>query len=750
MSCANAPTVGIYLSKHESFFPAKQKRQNQRYTNLDRLLPETSSLSSFRLDIAPFAFSSSTVRFSGPTAGIRPVNITPTEQTNNYNNNSNETNPLVHRLNAEAIIGIETSLVSVGLNTERDHLNLLTTVQFEENFDMNQRLFVPRNLNQRTRLITELSHEEDILLNNVSSEQSDSQALVVEHHYGHRIARALGFQHLDSVFRYQSFSGNGTNDLLLLRNAQNIISGDVRLHSSLFKRIAHYGPAARLLHSSAFQHHITNDLFNVFWGVHDDEFYDCFEGGFANSTLLTTARQGLDGTTHEVSYLGEYDNSDEEVDGFREVPNIGQNLIGLPLPLNSRMSHQERNSPTNVAGAEASLYNTINTAAEAVRLSVRPTTSGANDEFFGNNRVQRGGIYNHIPYRILDAPGLKNDFYSNLVSWSPVTGQVAVGLMCEVYAWAEDAGAKLLRIPSEHGEVACVSFAPSYTAADYQDSIVPESFKFSHHDTVTFEKKTKSQPLPPENLLAVGYKDGTLVLYDLDSDMILGYHSQSSGSVGFICWTPAIEVKNNSPKLDLSIKTEQKKPEKKMNQGCRGNRHFSRSDVNSSEVFLNAGRESPANFPNSSASSSSYVTATSGVFVSETSATTVTDSTSAPTSNPIAPFGRHMSTDSNSQLRRDEMVVDIGYGQYDGEPDRLNDCVLGPKHKQYLLIGDEKGAVTRLCLNWRGADPIDGLYKHGLAETEKSGFLKGHTQQICGNFKKNQNLSNLFHLFKIL
>lgn len=110
------------------------------------------------------------------------------------------------------------------------------------------------------------------------------------------------------------------------------------------------------------------------------------------------------------------------------------------------------------------------------------------------------------------------------------------------------------------------------------------------------------------------------------------------------------------------------------------------------------------------------------MFISEASATTVTDSTSASTSNPIATFGRHISIDSNSQLRRDEIVVNSGYEQYDGEPDRLNDCVLGPKHKQYLLIGDEKGAVTRLCLTWHGVDPTDGLYKHGLAETEKSGF----------------------------
>ncbi|RLV89327.1 Meiosis-specific APC/C activator protein AMA1 [Spathaspora sp. JA1] len=39
---------------------------------------------------------------------------------------------------------------------------------------------------------------------------------------------------------------------------------------------------------------------------------------------------------------------------------------------------------------------------------------------------------------ILQAPGLRNDYYSNLVSWSPKTNKVAVGLGSKVYLWGVD------------------------------------------------------------------------------------------------------------------------------------------------------------------------------------------------------------------------------------------------------------------------------------------------------------------------
>lgn len=69
-----------------------------------------------------------------------------------------------------------------------------------------------------------------------------------------------------------------------------------------------------------------------------------------------------------------------------------------------------------------------------------------------------------IPYRVLDAPALRNDFYSNLVDWSRTTNNVVVGLNCSVYLWSDSIGAisilhhKFLQKLSDL--VTCVSFAP--------------------------------------------------------------------------------------------------------------------------------------------------------------------------------------------------------------------------------------------------------------------------------------------------
>ncbi|KAK9471223.1 WD40-repeat-containing domain protein [Dipodascopsis tothii] len=63
------------------------------------------------------------------------------------------------------------------------------------------------------------------------------------------------------------------------------------------------------------------------------------------------------------------------------------------------------------------------------------------------------------PFRVLDAPGLRDDFYTNLLSWSPTTNDLAVGLGPEVYIWQEATGAVLLPEWST-SPVACVSFSP--------------------------------------------------------------------------------------------------------------------------------------------------------------------------------------------------------------------------------------------------------------------------------------------------
>lgn len=44
-----------------------------------------------------------------------------------------------------------------------------------------------------------------------------------------------------------------------------------------------------------------------------------------------------------------------------------------------------------------------------------------------------------IPYKVLDAPALQDDFYLNLVDWSPLNN-LSVGLASCIYIWSAGSG----------------------------------------------------------------------------------------------------------------------------------------------------------------------------------------------------------------------------------------------------------------------------------------------------------------------
>ncbi|CAH2350848.1 meiosis-specific APC/C activator protein Ama1p [[Candida] railenensis] len=69
-------------------------------------------------------------------------------------------------------------------------------------------------------------------------------------------------------------------------------------------------------------------------------------------------------------------------------------------------------------------------------------------------------VPNYIPYRVLDAPGLRNDFYSNLISWSSKTNNIAVGLDRQVYLWNNQDGVSLVKMDNR-GIITCISFSKS-------------------------------------------------------------------------------------------------------------------------------------------------------------------------------------------------------------------------------------------------------------------------------------------------
>ncbi|CCE61579.1 hypothetical protein TPHA_0A05040 [Tetrapisispora phaffii CBS 4417] len=73
-------------------------------------------------------------------------------------------------------------------------------------------------------------------------------------------------------------------------------------------------------------------------------------------------------------------------------------------------------------------------------------------------------IKSHVPYRVLDAPNLRNDFYSNLICWSKITNNVIVGLGSNVYIWSDVQGAVQVMehdyLGKHNDYVTCVSFCP--------------------------------------------------------------------------------------------------------------------------------------------------------------------------------------------------------------------------------------------------------------------------------------------------
>jgi WD40 repeat protein len=101
-----------------------------------------------------------------------------------------------------------------------------------------------------------------------------------------------------------------------------------------------------------------------------------------------------------------------------------------------------------------------------------------------------------VPSRILDAPGLEDDYYLNLLSWS-TEGLLAVGLGCKVHVW-----------DARTGKARCVAL---------------------------LRDKITSVAWSPDGLLAIGSRTGNVELLDVTSGKrtILSCHS---ARVGVLAW----------------------------------------------------------------------------------------------------------------------------------------------------------------------------------------------------------------------
>lgn len=102
--------------------------------------------------------------------------------------------------------------------------------------------------------------------------------------------------------------------------------------------------------------------------------------------------------------------------------------------------------------------------------------------------VKRPKPLSNIPFRILDAPGLRNDFYSNLVSWSRFSTHLIVGLGRDVHVWLPTDGARLANVTPAMADVTFVEFAyNSVVAIGHSDGLVTFYDVLQNQELETYE-----------------------------------------------------------------------------------------------------------------------------------------------------------------------------------------------------------------------------------------------------------------------
>ncbi|KAK0984094.1 hypothetical protein LTS01_010843, partial [Friedmanniomyces endolithicus] len=114
-----------------------------------------------------------------------------------------------------------------------------------------------------------------------------------------------------------------------------------------------------------------------------------------------------------------------------------------------------------------------------------------------------------IPFRVLDAPALRDDYYCSLLAYSPTLHCLAVGLGSHVYLWSESKAARIKHLPDS-------------LTAPFAAHITSISFSSVEGDSA---------------ILAIGRADGRITLWSpLDPDP--RFDSEQPAPVSCVCFRP--------------------------------------------------------------------------------------------------------------------------------------------------------------------------------------------------------------------
>lgn len=155
-----------------------------------------------------------------------------------------------------------------------------------------------------------------------------------------------------------------------------------------------------------------------------------------------------------------------------------------------------------------------------------------------------------IPFKVLDAPELQDDFYLNLVDWSS-TNILSVGLGACVYLWSASTSQvnRLCDFTSQSNSVTsvCWSERVSFTFD------VPIIFHYRFH-------------LNQGNLVAVGTHRGFVQIYDVATNKVIKTLENHSARVGALAWNGDVLTSGSRDRFifQRDIRTPVLVPERKL------------------------------------------------------------------------------------------------------------------------------------------------------------------------------------------
>lgn len=173
-----------------------------------------------------------------------------------------------------------------------------------------------------------------------------------------------------------------------------------------------------------------------------------------NPVVFTNSRMEMN--TRFSDFLSSDDElllADNIVSSFLEQTETNSNNAYLQVPQVYTNTKSEKNHSNNVATALGFKTSRILTFTplkspkkyKSLQIGqseeIVPNKSN-NIDLTKNDSTNKENEYQtpEIPFKVLDAPGLRNDFYSNLVCWANQSDTIAAGLGSLVYCWSEKTG----------------------------------------------------------------------------------------------------------------------------------------------------------------------------------------------------------------------------------------------------------------------------------------------------------------------